>query len=84
MNENNENSKPVTAGSACSAGLGAAFGGYHEIRAHIVAEDPRYPMLCINGKFNYGLRINPATGDIAPDRLCICGAGSDGGCICDL
>ena len=64
--------------------LGEAFGGYHLIRAHIVAEDPRYPILCINGTFNYGLRINPDTGDISTERLCICGARSEGDCICDL
>lgn len=54
------------------------------ITAHIVAEDPRYPFLCINGPFIYGLRIDPETGDIDPRRLCICHARSDSECICDL
>lgn len=55
-----------------------------EITAHIIAEDPRYPLLCINGKFTYGLSINPKTGDIDPERLCICEARSHSECICDL
>lgn len=55
-----------------------------EITAHIVAEDPRYPILCINGKFTYGMRIDPETGDVDPTRLCICAAHSDNECICNL
>lgn len=54
------------------------------ITAHIVAEDPRYPLLCINGPFIYGCRIDPKTGDIDPRRLCICHARYDGECICTL
>lgn len=55
------------------------------LRAHIVTDgDPRYPLLVIQGRFNYGLRINPETGDIVPTRLCICAASSDDTCICDI
>ena len=55
-----------------------------EITAHIVAEDRRYPLLCINGKFIYGMRIDPVTGDVNPERLCICAAHCDDDCICTL
>ncbi len=55
-----------------------------EITAHIIAEDPRYPILCINGKFIYGLDINPETGEIGRERLCICAARDDNECICTL
>jgi len=54
------------------------------LSSYIVCEDPRYPLLVIQGRFNYGLRINPYTGDINPKRLCICAASSDDTCICDL
>lgn len=55
-----------------------------DFRAHIICEDPRYPLLCINGKFNYGLEFNPETGDVGKKRLCICFAKYDDECICDL
>lgn len=54
------------------------------ITAHIIAEDPRYPVLCINGRFTYGLHINPETGDIDHRRSCICHARSERDCICTL
>lgn len=55
-----------------------------EFRAHFVVEDPRYPLLCINGKFTYGLWMDSATGQLGPERVCICGAHSDNECTCDL
>jgi hypothetical protein len=55
-----------------------------DFRAHIIAEDPRYPLLCINGKFTYGMRMNPDTGNIDPTKLCICAARGDEYCICNL
>jgi len=54
------------------------------IRVHIVAEDPRFPLICINGRFTYGMQIDPETGDVDPTRRCICSAHSDSECICDL
>jgi len=58
--------------------------GKEDLRAHIIAEDPRYPTLCINGKFTYGMSMNPVTGDVDPTRHCICHARTDDECICDL
>lgn len=55
-----------------------------ELTAHIVAEDPRYPMICVNGPFIFGLRIDPKTGDVDPKRRCICFARYDSECICTL
>ena len=54
------------------------------LTAHIVAEDPRHPLLCINGPFIYGMHIDPKTGTVDPTRLCICHARSDSECICTL
>lgn len=53
-------------------------------RAHIICEDPRYPLLCINGKFNYGLWMDPETRELERERVCICAARGDDTCICDL
>jgi len=58
--------------------------GKEDLRAHIIAEDPRYPTLCINGKFTYGMSMNPVTGDVDPTRHCICHSWTDDECICDL
>lgn len=55
-----------------------------DLTAHIVAEDPRYPILCINGRFIYGCKIDPVTGDIDPKRICICAAKSRDECVCTL
>lgn len=55
------------------------------LEAYIHAEDPRYPTLIIRGQgFIYGLDIDPQTGDIDPQRRCICSARSDRDCICSL
>lgn len=56
----------------------------NQFRAHVVCEDPRYPYLCINGKFNYGLSIDPETGELDHHRFCICAARKEDECICDL
>lgn len=56
----------------------------HGIFAHMVVEDPRYPLLCFNGKFIYGLRMNPKTGELDRERQCICAAHGDYDCICTL
>ena len=57
---------------------------YEEFSAHIICEDPRYPTLCINGKFNYGLDFCTKTGKVGRKRQCICAARYDNECICDL
>lgn len=54
------------------------------IRIHIHVGDPRYPMVCVNGEYNFGLRMDPDTLEVNPDRICICHARSDDTCICDL
>lgn len=66
--------------------LGISFRAQDEMNLslHVVAEDPRYPMLCVNGDLNFGVSINPATGDIEGGRGCICAARSASECICDL
>lgn len=55
-----------------------------DLSCHIHYNDPRYPMIVVQGRFNYGMSINPQTGDVDPTRLCICGAWADDTCICDL
>jgi hypothetical protein len=54
------------------------------LSAHIIAEDPRYPTLCINGHLNFGLTIDPITGEIGKHRMCICESRRKDECICDL
>jgi len=56
------------------------------LRSHIVIDpcDPRYALLVIQGRFNYGLFIDPRTGDINPRRRCICGGLGNNSCFCDL
>ena len=58
---------------------------YHkDLNIHIIFPDPRYPLLCVNGVLNFGVDINPETGEISKERGCICGSRSDESCICDL
>lgn len=53
------------------------------LELHVVVEDPRYPLLCVNGDLNFGVSINAETGDVYGGRGCIChGRGDE--CICDL
>jgi len=55
-----------------------------ELRVHVVAEDPRYPTMCVNGELNFGVSINAETGMPEGGRGCICAARADDFCICDL
>jgi hypothetical protein len=55
-----------------------------DIQAHVVTEDHRYPLLCINGKFNYGLSIDPQDGTIETERKCICSSREASECVCDV
>ena len=55
-----------------------------ELRLHVVAEDLRYPLLCVNGDLNFGVWINPRTGDFEGGRGCICASRQNSGCICNL
>jgi hypothetical protein len=55
-----------------------------DLRVHVVAEDPRYPLMCVNGELNFGVSINVETGMPEGGRRCICGARADDFCICDL
>jgi hypothetical protein len=55
-----------------------------DLRVHVVAEDPRYPTMCVNGDLNFGVSINAETGMPEGGRVCICAARADDFCICDL
>ena len=55
-----------------------------DLRVHVVAEDPRYPLMCVNGELNFGVSINVETGMPEGGRRCICAARADDFCICDL
>ena len=55
-----------------------------DLRVHVVAEDPRYPTMCVNGELNFGISINAETGMPEGGRCCICAARADDFCICDL
>ena len=55
-----------------------------DIRLHVVAEDLRYPLLCVNGGLHFGIGLNAETGEITGGRECICAARSYDICICDL
>jgi len=55
-----------------------------DLRAHVVAEDPRYPLLCVNGDLNFGVRLDAETGLPEGGRGCICHARDGDTCICDL
>jgi hypothetical protein len=55
-----------------------------DLRVHVVAEDPRYPTMCVNGDLNFGVSINAETGMPEGGRVCICAARTDDFCICDL
>ena len=55
-----------------------------DFRVHVVAEDPRYPTMCVNGDLNFGVSINAETGMPEGRRGCICAARADDFCICDL
>ena len=55
-----------------------------DLRVHVVAEDHRYPLMCVNGDLNFGVHINPETGMPEGGRGCICAAREDDFCICDL
>ncbi len=53
--------------------------------AYIVAEDDRYPLLCINGSQTFGIWLDPDTRKPrSMRRQCLCSAGYDDQCICDL
>lgn len=53
--------------------------------AHIIAEDDRYPLLCINGSQTFGIWLDPDTRKPrSMRRQCLCSAGYDDQCICDL
>lgn len=51
---------------------------------HLHYEDPRYVTLVVQGRQNYGLDFDPATGTIGTVRQCICGAWAEDTCVCDL
>lgn len=61
---------------------------------HLHYEDPRYVTLVVQdstngvgalqGRQNYGLDFDPATGTIGTTRQCICGAWAEDTCVCDL
>jgi hypothetical protein len=55
-----------------------------DLRVHVVAEDPRYPTMCVNGDLNFGVSVNAETGMPEGGRVCICAARADDFCICDL
>ena len=55
-----------------------------DLRVHVVAEDPRYPTMCVNGDMNFGMSVNAETGMPEGARGCICAARGDDFCICDL
>lgn len=55
-----------------------------DLRVHVVAEDHRYPLMCVNGDLNFGVSINAETGMPEGGRCCICAARADDFCICDL
>ena len=55
-----------------------------DLRAHVVAEDPRYPLLCVNGDLNFGVWLDAETGLPEGGRGCICHARDGDTCICDL
>ena len=55
-----------------------------DLQVRIVAEDPRYPLMCVNGDMNFGVWINRETGMPEGPRVCICDAGAGDTCICDL
>lgn len=55
-----------------------------DIMVHVVTEDPRYPLMCVNGGVNFGISINAETGMPEGGRGCICAARADDVCICDL
>ena len=57
---------------------------HEDLRVHIVAEDPRYPTMCVNGAINFGVSINAETGMPEGGRGCICAARADDFCICDI
>jgi hypothetical protein len=59
-------------------------GEAEDLRVHVVAEDPRYPTMCVNGDLNFGVSINAETGMPEGGRVCICAARADDFCICDL
>lgn len=54
------------------------------MRVHVVAEDPRYPTMCVNGNLNFGVSINAETGVPEGGRSCICEARASEFCVCDL
>lgn len=49
-----------------------------------IKEDPRYPLLCVNGDLNFGIFFDPETRRLNGERVCICNARADDFCICDL
>jgi hypothetical protein len=56
---------------------------FEDISVDIVAEDPRYPILTVQGKFGtVGYALNKDTGEL--ERVCICGARGYGDCCCGV
>lgn len=55
-----------------------------DVFLHVVCEDPRYPTLCVNGSLNFGVSVDPVTGEVRGRRGCICRAACGEPCICDL
>lgn len=49
-----------------------------ELDLHVIDEDPRYPLLCVNGALLFGMEY--VDGQII--KRCLCGGGND--CFCDL
>jgi hypothetical protein len=55
--------------------------GEHGINSYIVAEDPRYPTLVLQGDFgSVGYDLNSSTGELR--KVCICAAHSSNECTC--
>ena len=54
------------------------------LSVHVVDEDPRYPLMCVNGDLVFGVYIDSESGMPKDQRVCICGVRYDGMCFCDL
>lgn len=55
-----------------------------EWTTYIVAEDPRYPLIVVQGPRRFGIRFNPDTLEIDPTPECICHAREPGECACSV
>ena len=51
---------------------------------HVVAEDVRYPIFCVNGVENFGMEVDLETGEPKGTRFCICASRSESNCICSI